>query len=154
MQDGEEHPQKRAHGQRAEQRPVARRTRQGIAAIPAAPLASRVLALLWAHGNAQALVERLINSASVALANNKETIRKKGALTMRASTFKKAIDPNQGGGGGGGRDKENRGRSQRNRRGGQQNRQNRNKSGGGGGGGQRKSQPKGDPVEELLDLVE
>src|SRR5678816_3473229 len=56
---------------------LTRRTRQGIAAVPAAPLASRVLALLWAHGNAQALVERLITSASVALANNKETIRKK-----------------------------------------------------------------------------
>ncbi|MBK5656199.1 hypothetical protein QU42_18125 [Bradyrhizobium sp. UASWS1016] len=64
---------------------LTRRTRQGIAAIPAAPLASRVLALLWAHGNAQALVERLINSASVALANNKETIRKK--VSQRSYRF-------------------------------------------------------------------
>lgn len=64
---------------------LTRRTRQGIAAIPAAPLASRVLALLWAHGNAQALVERLINSASTALANNKETIRKK--VSQRSYRF-------------------------------------------------------------------
>ncbi len=64
---------------------LTRRTRQGIAAIPAAPLASRVLSLLWAHGNAQALVERLINSASVALANNKETIRKK--VSQRSYRF-------------------------------------------------------------------
>ena len=64
---------------------LTRRTRQGIAAVPAAPLASRVLALLWAHGNAQALVERLITSASVALANNKETIRKK--VSQRSYRF-------------------------------------------------------------------
>ncbi|MBV8238241.1 MAG: DUF445 domain-containing protein [Sphingomonas sp.] len=64
---------------------LTRRTRQGIAAIPAGPLASRVLALLWAHGNAQALVERLITSASVALANNKETIRKK--VSQRSYRF-------------------------------------------------------------------
>nr|WP_235999854.1 DUF445 domain-containing protein [Bradyrhizobium uaiense] len=61
------------------------RTRQGIAAVPAAPLASRVLALLWAHGDAQALVERLIASGSIALANNKETIRKK--VSQRSYRF-------------------------------------------------------------------
>ncbi|MCC8966347.1 DUF445 domain-containing protein [Bradyrhizobium sp. Pear76] len=64
---------------------LTRRTRQGIAAVPAAPLASRVLALLWAHGDAQALVERLITSGSIALANNKETIRKK--VSQRSYRF-------------------------------------------------------------------
>ena len=64
---------------------LTRRTLQGIAALPAAPLASRVLALLWAHGDAQALIERLITSASTALANNKETIRKK--VSQRSYRF-------------------------------------------------------------------
>ncbi|KWV48759.1 hypothetical protein AS156_17240 [Bradyrhizobium macuxiense] len=64
---------------------LTRLTLQGIAALPAAPLASRVLALLWAHGDAQALIERLITSASTALANNKETIRKK--VSQRSYRF-------------------------------------------------------------------
>jgi uncharacterized membrane-anchored protein YjiN (DUF445 family) len=64
---------------------LTRRTLQGIAALPAAPLASRVLALLWAHGDAQTLIERLITSASTALADNKETIRKK--VSQRSYRF-------------------------------------------------------------------
>ncbi|MHC2254382.1 uncharacterized membrane-anchored protein YjiN (DUF445 family) [Bradyrhizobium embrapense] len=64
---------------------LTRRTRQGIAAVPVAPLASRVLALLWAHGDAQALVEPMITSASTALANNRETIRRK--VSQRSYRF-------------------------------------------------------------------
>ena len=37
---------------------LARAARSGIEAIPAAPLASKVLSVLWAQGETQALVER------------------------------------------------------------------------------------------------
>ena len=56
---------------------LTRAARHGIAAIPAAPLASQILSLLWAHGEMQTLVERAIAYASTALANNRETIKKK-----------------------------------------------------------------------------
>jgi uncharacterized membrane-anchored protein YjiN (DUF445 family) len=51
--------------------------RYGIEAMPAAPLASRLLALVWAHGEMQTLIERGITYASAALVRNRETIRQK-----------------------------------------------------------------------------
>jgi uncharacterized membrane-anchored protein YjiN (DUF445 family) len=51
--------------------------RGGIERIPASAFASRVLSLLWAHGEMQALAEKLLDWASTALANNRETIRAK-----------------------------------------------------------------------------
>jgi uncharacterized membrane-anchored protein YjiN (DUF445 family) len=56
---------------------LTRTTRQGISAVPAAPLASQILSLLWAHGEMQTLVERAIAYAGTALADNRETIKKK-----------------------------------------------------------------------------
>ena len=51
--------------------------RHGIESVPAAPFASRLLSLLWAHGEMQALAEKLLDWASTTLANNRETIRNK-----------------------------------------------------------------------------
>ena len=51
--------------------------RYGIEAMPAAPLASRLLALLWAHGEMQTLIEHGISYASAALVRNRETIKQK-----------------------------------------------------------------------------
>jgi uncharacterized membrane-anchored protein YjiN (DUF445 family) len=52
---------------------------RGIAAVPAAPLASRLLAIVWAHGEAQALVARAIEMGEGALKANKDVIVKKVA---------------------------------------------------------------------------
>ena len=51
--------------------------RYGIEAMPAAPLASRLLALVWAHGEMQTLIEHGITYASAALVRNRETIKQK-----------------------------------------------------------------------------
>jgi uncharacterized membrane-anchored protein YjiN (DUF445 family) len=51
--------------------------RYGIEAMPAAPLASRLLALVWAHGEMQTLIEHGISYASAALKRNRETIKRK-----------------------------------------------------------------------------
>jgi uncharacterized membrane-anchored protein YjiN (DUF445 family) len=51
--------------------------RFGIEAMPAAPLASRLLALVWAHGEMQTLIEHGISYASAALVRNRDTIRQK-----------------------------------------------------------------------------
>jgi uncharacterized membrane-anchored protein YjiN (DUF445 family) len=51
--------------------------RGGIENVPAAPFASKVLSLLWAHGEMQALAEKLLDWASTTLGNNRETIRNK-----------------------------------------------------------------------------
>ena len=51
--------------------------RGGIESVPASPFASKVLSLLWAHGEMQALAERLLAWASSALAKNREAIRAK-----------------------------------------------------------------------------
>jgi uncharacterized membrane-anchored protein YjiN (DUF445 family) len=49
--------------------------RAGIERVPASALASRLLALFWAHGELQALAERLLAWASTALASNRERLR-------------------------------------------------------------------------------
>ena len=51
--------------------------RYGIEAMPAAPLASRLLALVWAHGEMQTLIEHGISYASAALKRNRQTIKQK-----------------------------------------------------------------------------
>src|SRR5579863_9704619 len=51
--------------------------RGGIERVPASAFASRVLSLLWAHGEMQALAEKLLDWASTALANNREALRAK-----------------------------------------------------------------------------
>jgi uncharacterized membrane-anchored protein YjiN (DUF445 family) len=51
--------------------------RGGIERIPASVFASRLLSLLWAHGEMQTLAEKLLDWASTALANNRETLRDK-----------------------------------------------------------------------------
>jgi uncharacterized membrane-anchored protein YjiN (DUF445 family) len=51
--------------------------RYGVEAMPASPLASRLLALVWAHGEMQTLIEHGISYASAALVRNRETIKQK-----------------------------------------------------------------------------
>jgi uncharacterized membrane-anchored protein YjiN (DUF445 family) len=51
--------------------------RYGLETMPAAPLASKLLALVWAHGEMQTLIEHGITYASAALVRNRDTIRQK-----------------------------------------------------------------------------
>src|SRR5208337_4463209 len=53
--------------------------RQGIEAIPAAPLGSKLLAIVWARGEAQMLFEQAIGYGQSALAANKDVISEKVA---------------------------------------------------------------------------
>jgi uncharacterized membrane-anchored protein YjiN (DUF445 family) len=62
---------------------LSRATRQGIEFIPVAPLASKILSLLWAHGEMRTVVEQGIVHASAALARNRDAIRRK--VTQRSS---------------------------------------------------------------------
>jgi len=62
---------------------LTRATRYGIEAVPLAPLASRVLKLLWAHGEMQTVVEKAIDYGHAALARNRETIKLK--VSQRSS---------------------------------------------------------------------
>jgi uncharacterized membrane-anchored protein YjiN (DUF445 family) len=64
---------------------LARAARHGIEAVPAAPLASRILSLLWAQGETQALVERAIVMAAAALADRRDLI--KATVTQKSSRF-------------------------------------------------------------------
>jgi uncharacterized membrane-anchored protein YjiN (DUF445 family) len=51
--------------------------RYGIENMPAAPLASKLLALVWAHGEMQTLIEHAITYASAALKRNRGMIKQK-----------------------------------------------------------------------------
>jgi uncharacterized membrane-anchored protein YjiN (DUF445 family) len=51
--------------------------RGGIESVPASAFASKLLSLLWAHGEMQTVAEKLLAYASSALANNREAIRAK-----------------------------------------------------------------------------
>jgi uncharacterized membrane-anchored protein YjiN (DUF445 family) len=64
---------------------LARAARSGIEAIPAAPLASKVLSVLWAQGETQALVERAISIAGRMLTDNRDRI--KVTVTQKSSRF-------------------------------------------------------------------
>jgi len=64
---------------------LTRAARYGIETMPAAPLASRLLALVWAQGEMQTLIERGITYASAALIRNRETIKQK--VSQRSYRF-------------------------------------------------------------------
>ncbi|WP_213741416.1 DUF445 domain-containing protein [Bradyrhizobium sp. dw_411] len=64
---------------------LARMARGGIEAVPAAPLASKILSILWAQGETQALVERGIDMAARALTDNRDRI--KVTVTQKSSRF-------------------------------------------------------------------
>ena len=64
---------------------VAGAVRRGIEMVPAAPLASRVLSVLWAQGEMQGLIDRGIDFAATALANNRNLI--KTQVTQKTSRF-------------------------------------------------------------------
>jgi uncharacterized membrane-anchored protein YjiN (DUF445 family) len=64
---------------------LARAARSGIVAVPAAPLASKILSILWAQGETQALVERGIDLAAGALTDNRDRI--KVTVTQKSSRF-------------------------------------------------------------------
>ncbi len=64
---------------------VAGAVRRGIEMVPAAPLASRVLSVLWAQGEMQGLIDRAIDFAAAALANNRNLI--KTQVTQKTSRF-------------------------------------------------------------------
>ena len=51
---------------------IGRLAHQVLAAIPAAPAASKLLAVVWAQGEAQALIAQAIAAAQIYLANNKD----------------------------------------------------------------------------------
>src|SRR5215468_4345446 len=51
--------------------------RYGIETLPAAPLASRILAVLWAQGNAQAVLDQALDLAQSTLADRKDFITRK-----------------------------------------------------------------------------
>ena len=53
--------------------------RHGVAAIPAAPLASKLLSLVWAQGETQVLVDKGIVLAATALSDHRGTIKAKVA---------------------------------------------------------------------------
>jgi uncharacterized membrane-anchored protein YjiN (DUF445 family) len=62
---------------------LARATRSGIEALPASRIASRLLSLIWAHGDIQVLVDHAIAYARSALVRNRETIKLK--VSQRSS---------------------------------------------------------------------
>jgi uncharacterized membrane-anchored protein YjiN (DUF445 family) len=62
---------------------LARATRSGIEALPASRIASRLLSLIWAHGDMQVLVDHAIAYARAALVRNRETIKLK--VSQRSS---------------------------------------------------------------------
>jgi uncharacterized membrane-anchored protein YjiN (DUF445 family) len=50
---------------------------RGLEAVPAAPVAANLLAIIWAQGQTQKLVERSLELLEVSLIHNKDAIRKK-----------------------------------------------------------------------------
>jgi uncharacterized membrane-anchored protein YjiN (DUF445 family) len=64
---------------------LTRAVRHGIEAVPAAPLASKILSLFWARGETQALIEQGITRASTALTKNRDVIKVK--VSQKSSRF-------------------------------------------------------------------
>ncbi len=56
---------------------VGRAARRGAEAIPAAPLASKALSVLWAQGQTQALLDQAIDFAEASLVRHKDLVTKK-----------------------------------------------------------------------------
>ena len=61
----------------------ARAVSSALYAVPASPVASQLLALLWARGETQALLDRLVEHAELLLARNKDVLRAK--VTQKSS---------------------------------------------------------------------
>jgi uncharacterized membrane-anchored protein YjiN (DUF445 family) len=53
--------------------------RRGIESIPAAPLAAKVLSIIWAQGQAQAMLDRVVEIGGETLAHHKDFIRQRVA---------------------------------------------------------------------------
>ncbi|MGA2793671.1 MAG: DUF445 domain-containing protein [Roseiarcus sp.] len=64
---------------------LAKAALRGVEALPAAPLASKLLAILWAQGETQALLNRAIELAEASLLSHKDFIRAK--VTQNSSRF-------------------------------------------------------------------
>jgi uncharacterized membrane-anchored protein YjiN (DUF445 family) len=64
---------------------LAKAALRGVEALPAAPLASKILAVLWAQGETQALLNRGIEFAEASLLRHKDFIRAK--VTQSSSRF-------------------------------------------------------------------
>jgi len=64
---------------------LAKAALRGVEALPAAPLASKILAVLWAQGETQALLNRGIEFAEASLLSHKDFIRAK--VTQSSSRF-------------------------------------------------------------------
>src|SRR5271155_1103080 len=64
---------------------VAFAVRRGIEAVPAAPLASRALSILWAQGAGQSLLDQGLDFAEATLERNKATIIRH--VSQRSSRF-------------------------------------------------------------------
>jgi uncharacterized membrane-anchored protein YjiN (DUF445 family) len=64
---------------------LAHATLRGLEALPAAPLASKILSLLWAQGETQALLNRGIEWAEASVISRKDFIRAK--VTQKSSRF-------------------------------------------------------------------
>ncbi len=64
--------------------------RRGAEALPAAPLASRALSILWAEGAGQALLDQGLDLVEAALAGNRATTRRTGQATIEP------VDPEMG----------------------------------------------------------
>ena len=69
---------------------LGRLAQRGVEAIPAAPLASQLLAIVWAQGEAQTLIAEAIEHGESALTANKDYISQQnfGAIV--------ALDPEMG----------------------------------------------------------
>ena len=61
----------------------ARAVLSALYAVPASPVASQLLSLLWARGETQALLDHLIEHAELLLARNKDVLRAK--VTQKSS---------------------------------------------------------------------
>jgi uncharacterized membrane-anchored protein YjiN (DUF445 family) len=58
---------------------VSKLARRGIEAVPAAPLSSKVLSVLWAEGKAQPLLDQALDYSEASLLRNKDFISRKVA---------------------------------------------------------------------------
>jgi uncharacterized membrane-anchored protein YjiN (DUF445 family) len=64
---------------------LARLARHGIERIPAAPLASKVLSVLWAQGETRALIDKAVTFAAQALGDNRAMIKTR--IAQKSSRF-------------------------------------------------------------------
>ena len=79
-----------AAGAAASAKSVGRLAQQALATVPAAPLASKLLAIVWAQGEAQALIAHAIDYGESCLAGNKDY------FTQQDRRAIVALDPEMG----------------------------------------------------------